>query len=142
MVFFPVVTIVHELGHAFFVKIFGGEIFSIGFGSGKKIFKVKKFYVGSKVVLSGRVYWENEKKFHLHQSILILLGGILFNVVSASLIWFYGNIQYADLYRGYIIYSYFMAFVSLLPFTFSDGVRSDGLQIIELLKEKYISGKR
>lgn len=34
---------IHELGHAFFVKIYGGEIKGIGFGEGNKIFTFRNF---------------------------------------------------------------------------------------------------
>lgn len=48
-----VVIIIHEIGHAIFVKIFGGKIIYIGFGEGDPLFEYKKFKIGKKSLLSG-----------------------------------------------------------------------------------------
>jgi len=45
---FPFIALIHESGHAFFVKIFGGEISEFAIGNGevlwkKNTFAIKKF---------------------------------------------------------------------------------------------------
>lgn len=128
--------IIHELGHGFFIRIFGGKIDLIGFGSGPVLIKFKKFVIGKKLILTGRIEWNIEKTLSVHQRFLISFGGIFFNIVTATIVWIFVDVRFADFYRGFIIYSYLIAIASLIPLTYSDGVKSDGLKLFELIKGK------
>ena len=127
--------ILHELGHAFFVKIFGGKILSIGFGTGEHLIQIKKFFIKKNSWLSGRIFWSSKKVMNNIKQFFIDIGGPLINILSATLIWIFGDAEYADWYRGYIIYSYLIGIFSLIPLTYNDGVASDGLKLLNLIKK-------
>ena len=137
--YYPIVTIIHEIGHAIFVKIFGGKIIYIGFGEGDSLLEYKKFKIGKREWFSGRIYFEFKSKITTQKMILLYLGGPLINILSATLIWIFGNTEWADLYRGYIIFSYLIGIVSLVPFKFNSGMKSDGLQILNLMSGRDIN---
>ena len=132
---FPVSMFIHELGHAFFVRVFGGKVTGIGFGYHNEhiLFRWGKFYVSRDRLFEGRTYWEFEG-MTVGQRLFISMGGILFNVITASALWGFGNPAYADFYRGIIIFSYFIALIALLPTTYKDGIDSDGLAAWKLIR--------
>lgn len=64
------------------------------------------------------------------------MGGILFNVLTGSLVWIFGDIQYADYYRYIIIFSYLIGFCSLIPLKYTPYTESDGLAVMRVLMNK------
>jgi len=136
IVYAPIVVIIHEYGHAILVKLFGGKINYIGLGAGDTLFQYKIFGIG-KIGwwYTGRIYYEFKKEINTTKKFLISLGGPAINIVSATFIWIVGNVEWADWYRGFIVVSYFVAIFSLIPHKYKeDGLESDGLQIINLIK--------
>lgn len=79
------------------------------------------------------MYYEFKNKIATQKMILLYLGGPLTNILSATLLWIFGNSEWADMYRGYIIFSYLTGIVNLVPFKFKSGMESDGLQILNLM---------
>jgi len=134
VIYYPCVTFIHECGHAFFIKLFGGKINYIGFGEGDTLIKYKKFRIGKTDWFAGRIYFEFRNRVTTQKMILVYLGGPLINLLSATLIWIFGNEEWAYLYRGYIIFSYLIGIASLIPFEFKSGIKSDGLQVLNLFK--------
>ena len=134
IIYMPIVVIIHELGHAFFVVLFGKEVREIHLGFGEDLFRIKRFVVKKSVWSIGYCSWENLDSLTWYKKILIFLGGIIFNLVTATLVWIYGDANYADWYRAFIVFSYFLAVVNLLPFKSNfTKIESDGLQCIKLL---------
>lgn len=136
IVYAPIVVIIHEYGHAIFVKLFGGKINYIGLGAGDKLFQYKIFRIGEiGWWYTGRICYEFENEIKTTKKILISLGGPAINIVSATLVWIVGNVEWADWYRGFIVVSYLVAIFSLIPYKYrEDGLESDGLKIINLIK--------
>ena len=137
IIYIPIVIIIHELGHALFVVLFGKEVREIQLGFGKDLFRIKKFVVKRSIGWNGGYCsWENIDSLAWYKKILIFLGGIILNLVTATLVWIFGDVQYADWYRSFIILSYFIAVINLFPFKFKSNItkiESDGLQCIKLL---------
>ena len=133
----PFIVFIHELGHGFFVKLFRGQINRIGFGTGKSVFQIKKFHIGSQFKLFGYIHYTFSKKISLSKEILVLLGGVIFNFMTGIVIWLL--ISYYDIASTLlglsITISFVMVIINLLPMTFSDGTESDGKQILTLLKK-------
>ncbi|WP_400247673.1 hypothetical protein AB3U99_11360 [Niallia sp. JL1B1071] len=130
------VTIIHELGHAFFVRIYGGEVKGIGFGKGDILIKIGKFYIKRNSLIMGSIEWKLPIIQMKYKYIMIYLGGIIFNLLTGTLIWIFGNEQYADYYRNVIVFSYLIALFSLIPFKFPDNSESDGLKVLHILMNK------
>lgn len=133
IIYLPIVIIIHELGHAAFVMLFGKEVKEISLGFGEDLFKIKKFVVKRNGWWTGYCSWENLDSLAWYKKILIFLGGIIFNIVTGTLVWIFGDVQYADWYRTFIIVSYWSALFNLLPFKYIFIGESDGLQCIQLL---------
>ena len=134
---YPFIAMIHELGHGFFVKLFGGEVNRIGFGSGGSTFQVKKLFIGTHTRWAGMIYWTISNKISRGKEILILLGGVIFNFMTGVLIWLF--IWYYDfqslILSNTIVFSFVAVLTSLIPFTLSDGIDTDGKQILKLIKE-------
>ena len=134
IIYLPLVVIIHEFGHATFVMLFGKEVEEVSLGNGKEIFKIKKFVIKNNSWWIGYCAWENIDTMATYKKIIIYLGGIMFNLSTATLIWIFGNEEYADWYRAFIVTSYLVAVINILPFKFSSNIESDGLQCIQLLR--------
>lgn len=134
-VYIPLVFIIHELGHAAFVMLFGGEVKEIRLGAGEDLFRVNKFIIKKNIYWGGFCAWANIDPLAMYKKLLIYLGGIIFNLATGTLIWIVGDVQYADWYRAFIVASYMTAFINILPFKFRNStLESDGLQCIQLLR--------
>jgi len=134
LVYIPIIIIIHELGHAAFVLFFGRDVKEISVGMGDELFRIKKFVVKKYNWWTGYCAWGNIDSLAAFKKLLIYLGGIIFNLITATLVWAYGDVQYADWYRAFIIASFFSALINIIPFKFpSLKFETDGLQCIRLL---------
>lgn len=133
----PIAVIIHEYGHVFFLKLFSAEITEIKFGTGdNKLFSLGKHTLYKGNPLYGRVNFvlNNALAFQL---LLISAGGIIFNILSASTVWYLMTIDYLPKiipFRGFVVYSYLMAIYVMIPTVYKDGNTSDGKNIILLLR--------
>ncbi|WP_107840093.1 site-2 protease family protein [Metasolibacillus meyeri] len=135
ILYIPLIVIIHELGHAAFIILFGREVTEISLGVGEVIFRIKKFVIKKNSWWLGYCAWENIDSLATYKKLLIYLGGIIFNLSTATIIWIFGDVQYADWYRAFIFSSYVMALINIIPFKFpSSGLESDGLACIQLLR--------
>jgi hypothetical protein len=55
--------------------------------------------------------------------------------VTGTILWIFGDVAFAYIYKGLIFHSYIIALVSLVPFTFKDG--SDGLLIWSIFENRF-----
>ena len=135
IVYIPLVTIIHEFGHAAFVMLFGKEVKEIRLGDGEEIFRIKKFVIKKDSWWTGYCAWENIDTLATYKKLLIYLGGIIFNVSTATCMWIFGDTQYADWYRSFIVASYVTAVITIIPHKYSGSkLASDGLQCVQLLR--------
>ncbi|MGM8216069.1 site-2 protease family protein [Bacillaceae bacterium W0354] len=133
----PIAVIIHEYGHVIFLKLFGAEIREIRFGtSDQKIFSLRKHTLYKGNFLYGRVDFVLNN-VSTYKDFLISAGGIIFNIVSASIVWYLMIIDYLPKiipFRGFVLYSYLMAIYVMIPTVYKDGHASDGKHIILILR--------
>lgn len=73
------------------------------------------------------------------KEILVSAGGIIVNVISATILWMIVELNYLHPYlpiRGYIIHSYLIAVFTMIPQVYADGTPNDGKHIMNLLRVK------
>ncbi|GLB59992.1 hypothetical protein [Cytobacillus sp. NCCP-133] len=138
-VVFPVVTLIHLLGHFFFAAIFGGKGIRVVIGSGKLLFslkflEVRRFYFW----YGGCEYTSLTYNNKLTKS-LIFLGGSIFNVASIFIVNYLIRIDILEasmLWYQFVYFSFYYVFFALLPMDMADGTLSDGKAICKLWRNK------
>ena len=71
VLYMPIITFIHELGHALFVLLFGKEVREISLGYGKDLVRIKKFVVKRSFGWNGGYCsWENIDSLAWYQKIL------------------------------------------------------------------------
>lgn len=135
-VLMPIITLIHELGHVFFAKLFGAKIKSIVIGSGRTSLAFGKLEIKAIYFWCG--YFTADKIGNSKLTkIITLLGGILFNIASCSIIILLFNLNvigYNDLYNVFIYFSLFSIVANILPINFFNNMNTDGLQICQIIK--------
>lgn len=138
-VVFPVVTLVHLLGHIFFAAIFGGKGIRIVIGSGNLLFSLRFLEVRQFYFWYGGCEYTSLKHSNKVTKSLILLGGSIFNVASIFLVNFLIRIdilQASMLWYQFVYFSFYYVFFALLPMDMSDGTLSDGKAVYKLWQNK------
>ncbi|WP_144512887.1 site-2 protease family protein [Bacillus sp. FJAT-22090] len=135
---FPFIALIHESGHAFFVKLFGGEISEFAIGNGEVLWKKHKFTIKKAYFVGGRVVTKSDEGFSKTQRVFILLGGVIFNFLSAFVLDLFTGYEFG-VFRNYldsfIFVSYLNVVINLFPLTTIIGT-SDGKQLVELYNNK------
>ncbi|MCP3026447.1 site-2 protease family protein [Halobacillus sp. A5] len=132
-ILFPIVSIVHEFGHAFFAKLFSQKIEEISIGMGKVIFEKDLLSIKSAYFAFGWVTLNEdmEGKMTKFQTSLFLLGGIIFNLATAVILDIFTGYEFFY-FRNYVdsfIFLSYLQVLNLLPVTLIHG-ESDGKQMI------------
>ena len=134
---FPFITLIHESGHAFFLKLFGGAINEFTIGMGEAVWKKNRFIVRKAYFAGGWVIPRNLDLLSKYQKIIYFLGGVIFNLLSALVLDSITGYEFGT-FRNYIdsfiFVSYLNVLINLIPFVSING-RSDGKQIIGVLKD-------
>lgn len=71
----PICTFIHELGHALFVKLFGGKVIQVEIGTGPVLFQIgsvafkRMFFLGGFCIFE----WPNGKKVSKFEEFLVFL---------------------------------------------------------------------
>lgn len=135
---FPFIALIHESGHAFFVKLFGGEISEFAIGNGEILWKKNVFAIKQAYFVGGRVVPKNIEKLSKTQKALIFLGGVICNCLSAFVIDLFTGYEFG-VFRNYldsfIFVSYLNVVINLVPLTTIIGT-TDGKKLVELLRTK------
>jgi hypothetical protein len=132
----PFVAFIHELGHAFFAWVFGGE-FKFSLGRGKKVFHIGPFSLHRMYFLDAFCYYSKLKWNNRLTHLLVHAGGIIFNlgsVLMLNLLIHLGYIEPHDLFVRYSYFSVWLATFSLIPVDYGNGNYSDGLSIYRILR--------
>ncbi|TFD98397.1 hypothetical protein [Jeotgalibacillus sp. R-1-5s-1] len=138
LIVFPTVSLIHQLGHAFFAKIFGGTC-TFALGRGKKLFCIGPISVHTIYFLDSFCKYTDLKTSNRLTHCLVHLGGVIFNLGSILLInvLIMQDIIKPDVfYYQYAYFSVYFAAFSLLPVNFGNGKYSDGYAAYRILKYK------
>ena len=65
LLYAPIVVLIHELGHATFVKLFKAKLTVISLGVGHEIFKFKKISIRKTQWWRGFCGWKERQAVHL-----------------------------------------------------------------------------
>lgn len=134
LIFMPIITLIHELGHAFFAKIFGGTIKKIIIGTGKTLFSIKNLEIRSVYFGTSSFEAENMEKTKFSR-IITLMGGIVFNVISCiiTLILCQFNVLVLNEFTLiFILFTINITAFNVFPIQYGDHL-SDGMQIYKIL---------
>ena len=130
--------IIHELGHLFFVKVFGGKVTKFCIGFGRDIIKIGVIRIRIFFILGGSVHSKDWRKHTLFSKIFFIMGGILFNLITIiTLKLLMGFTSTKIYYYLSILYEYNLYFIvfNLLPITVFN-INLDGKQLYELIRYK------
>lgn len=132
----PVIALVHESGHAFFLKIFGAKVSEFSIGNGDILWRTNNFSIKKVYFFGGRVFSENHEILNKSQRTFFYLGGVLFNFLSALVLHLFTDYEFL-VFRNYldsfIFVSYLTVLINLLPLNTIIGA-TDGKQLVELYR--------
>ncbi len=133
----PVVTLIHEMGHYFFTRIFGGRM-EINIGTGKPLMKVGPFRLNRIYFWDGWCEYESLRVENRLTNILVYAGGSIFNLMGILLVnaLIYAGVFEASIFTYQFAYfSFYFVFFSLFPIDHPNGYPSDGKAILNVLRE-------
>jgi len=144
LVILPLILIIHECGHAFFAKLFGGKVTNITIGYGKKIYSKGILEIKLWYFINGFCSYKDLKTNSKASKIIIILGGIIFNVFSMALVFIPAFILYpsynidntvvlASIFHTFLEFSLMFVVFNSLPIKIF-GMNSDGLQLYQLIR--------
>lgn len=134
LLIFPFIALIHESGHAFFLKLFGGKVKEFSIGNGDVLWRKNVFHIKKVYFAGGRVAAENFGIFSRNQRVAFLFGGVLFNFLSAlalHLMTGYEFFVFRNYLDSFIFVSYLNVVVNLIPLNTVVG-ETDGKQIVNL----------
>lgn len=137
LIYSPFNLIIHELGHAFFIKLLGGKINRIHIGVGDSLINLKGFSFNKYFFILGYVDFDYStvKIKNKIGDFFIIFGGVLFNIISLIIIISIFNAYNPNSFlKGYYIgFTITLIISALIPVTYPNGYDSDGKNIFKLL---------
>lgn len=136
LVVFPLVTLIHELGHTFFIYLFGGKA-KFALGRGKRLFKIGMVSVHRIYFLDAFIEYTKLKWSNRFTHFFVHAGGILFNLGSVFLVNFLinqGVFEEQIFFYQFAYFSIWFVTFSILPVDYGDGKYSDGITIYLVLR--------
>ncbi|MBM7095556.1 hypothetical protein JSY36_07310 [Bacillus sp. H-16] len=136
LVILPLITMIHQAGHAFFAWIFGGKI-TFTIGAGKKLFALGPVEVRRIYFWHSFCQYEKLKHDTKIAHILVFLGGSLFNAGSIILInslILTGMFEPHIFFYQFVYFSVYYMFFALFPARYSEDHPSDMMAVYDLLK--------
>ncbi|MFE7062721.1 hypothetical protein ACFVAD_11270 [Sutcliffiella sp. NPDC057660] len=135
----PMVTILHELGHFFFAKLFGGKVI-VHIGTGNILFKIGSLRIRKLYFYDGWCeYITVSNRAGKIEKALVYLGGSLFNIASILILnglIMKGVIEPNILIYQFTYFSFYFVFFSLFPINHLNGCPSDGMAALNVLTNK------
>ncbi|KKK38730.1 hypothetical protein WQ57_07010 [Mesobacillus campisalis] len=138
LLIYPIVSIVHILGHACFVRMFGGK-FKVAVGRGKVMFERGPFTIHRMYFLDSYVDYTPLKWSNCITHFFVHAGGVVFNLGSTFLLNYLianGYLEPKAVFEKYSYFSIWFATFALLPVEYGDGKYSDGLSMYLILRYK------
>ncbi|WP_156857888.1 site-2 protease family protein [Oceanobacillus sp. AG] len=137
LIYSPFNLIIHELGHAFFIKLLGGKINKIQIGVGGPLINLKGFSFNKYFFILGYVDFDYStvKIKNKIGDFFIIFGGVLFNIISLIIVILIFNAYNPNSFlKGYYIgFTITLIISALIPVTYPNGYDSDGKNIFKLL---------
>lgn len=136
MFIYPIVSFIHEMGHAFFAWIFGGK-FTFSLGRGREIFKKGPFSLNIMYFLDSYCEYANLRWNNRFTHFLVHAGGIIFNLGTVFLLNVMiakGILDHRYIYLRFSHFSVWLATFALVPVDYGKGNYSDGLAIYHVLR--------
>lgn len=136
LLIYPLVVFIHEMGHAFFVWVFGGR-FRLMLGRGKQLFQKGPFSLHIMYFLDSFCDYAKLKRSNRLTHSLVHAGGILFNLASVlvlNLLISNGYLVEHKVFEQFSYFSVWLAAFSLVPVDYGDENYSDGLAIYYVLR--------
>lgn len=138
----PIVTVIHEMGHYFFAKLFGGKVI-VHIGTGNILFKFGSMRIRKLYFYDGWCeYISLSKKASKLDKVLVYLGGSLFNILSIFILntlILNDFLEPSIFYYQFTYFSFYFLFFSLFPINHLNGCPSDGMAVLNLLTNKKFS---
>jgi len=136
----PINIFIHEVGHAFFIKMFGGKMKRIQVGYGSPAFEFGKIVVNKYFFIFGAAEFDERtlKIKNKLSAFFIYFGGVLFNIIFLVLaIIAFNTHDPGSIYKGYYIgFTVTLIISALIPMTYPDGSFSDGKHIFKIFKSE------
>lgn len=132
----PIVTLVHEAGHVWVARLFGGKI-KFCIGTGETLFNIGSLEVKKKYFMEGWCQYEDLTYNKTWAHVSIYLAGSVFNVIVILIINYLILIDVlpkALFFNQFAYFSFYFIFFSLIPFKNNEGKPSDGMAIYEVIK--------
>ncbi|MBO0589532.1 site-2 protease family protein [Sporosarcina sp. E16_8] len=132
----PIITLIHESGHAFFLKIFGAKVSEFTIGNGDIFWSKNNFFIKKAFFFGGRVGSKNLKILSKNQKTFFYLGGVFFNFLSALVLHIltgYEFLVFRNYVDSFIFVSYLTIVINLIPLNTIVGA-TDGKQLVELYR--------
>lgn len=132
----PIIALVHESGHAFFLKIFGAKVSEFSIGNGDVLWRKNNFFIKKAYFFGGRVFTEDYNMLSKNQRTFYFLGGVFFNYLSAlvlHLLTGYEFLVFRNYLDSFIFVSYLTVLINLIPLNTILG-ETDGKQLVKLYK--------
>ena len=133
----PIVTLIHELGHYFFAKLFGGSL-DMQIGIGKKLFKVGRLQVNRVYFYDAWCHFTDLRWSNKVTRTLVYGGGVIFNLASILIVNAFilrRDIEPTLYTYQFAYFSFYYIFFSLYPIYYSNGHPSDGRAIYDTWKK-------
>lgn len=138
-IFQPLSVLIHESGHAFFIKLFGGKVHKLEIGIGDPLFSIGLVQVNKQFFIMGLC--RGDSNVNQNEKIklsLIALGGVIFNLISIFLlILIKVNTKHHHFLDGYFFgFTSILILSALVPVTYFTGYKSDGRVLIDIWKKR------
>lgn len=131
---FPTLLI-HEYGHACAGRLVGTSMIGIYIGEGKPLISIGHVHWSPRQFWMGRYTYKGQQ-LTWGQRVLLSSGGILANLLTGLFLWALALLnpeRFAGvLTSAFVTMSFIFVIVNLLPITWSNGLKSDGLNLKEL----------
>ncbi|MTI47892.1 M50 family metallopeptidase [Sporosalibacterium faouarense] len=135
-IFMPIITLIHEIGHACISKLFGCKIKKIVIGKGKTIVRLGFLEIRKIYFFAGRYEAYNGAKTRTGR-VMVHIGGVLFNLFSILIVIVLISNEIFRSHRLLIVFinmSIYVIIACIIPITYLDGSNSDGKQIYHTIK--------
>jgi hypothetical protein len=140
-IMFPIVTLIHVLGHYLFARIYGCHDVKLIIGCGAKLFSIRFIEVRTCYFWYGGCEFSLINETNRFHHLLIYFGGSLFNMMSIIMIHILIKVNIIDastITYQFIYFSIYTIFFALLPMDYPDGNPSDGKVIYHIFRKRRV----